>query len=81
MGVEEGEGRVGGWQAVEPLLGERREKGVWMGMQGRGRQCGWGPLLSDIAPFLLFSIPLLPRPIAVEPLPCNSGIAAYVAFF
>ncbi len=39
-----------------------------MGMQGRGREYGWGPLLSDIAPFLLFSVPLLPRRIAAEPL-------------
>ncbi len=36
VGVEEGEGGMGGWQTVEPLWGGRRGKGVWMGMQGSG---------------------------------------------
>ncbi len=68
VGVEEGEGGVGGWQEVEPLWGGRMGKGVWIGMQRRGREYGWEPRLSDIAPFLLLSIPLLPHRIAAEPL-------------
>ena len=38
-----------GWQAVEPLWGGRRGKGVWMGMQGKGRagQSGGGSLCKE----------------------------------